>query len=356
MAKSINVIKRKLERTGDSLVFAFMQPVICYIIAFAGMSLMGFYFTSFSSNSNYSVSYLYLGFAAGALLFFMIGQMIVKKTPRIFNKKGLRDFGIFAVIACLFLLCINIDVLGYEKKIPPVETVASVSIPNSFPEGVSNLGVGGNYSGLVELKDPKNIEAFIRFHRSVIENRQQFFKSGNAYYDYKTAWVPLEYQLKNQKTVSREYNGVSQTFVAESSDLKEIFTSKEYKEAVGIKSKGFGKILTMSLHTVGSLKWEEQEARTIHTNDMAAFIDCIDADFKAQTYEEMRSMKRPYIGLELVHSYHSEANSPLQTDSIDVSIPKSYRKTIAWLQSKGYDVGLRVTAADVSSIQLYKTE
>ena len=97
--------KRKLERASDSLAFGFMKPVICYIIAFLGMTMLGFYFQELGEER----IYLYAGFAAGTVIFFIIGQMIVMKTARVFNKEGLKSFAVYALIAIVFLAGLNLD-------------------------------------------------------------------------------------------------------------------------------------------------------------------------------------------------------------------------------------------------------
>ena len=61
--------KRKLERASDSLTFGFMKPIICYIIAFLGMTMLGFYFQVLGE----ARFYMYAGFAAGTVIFFIIG-------------------------------------------------------------------------------------------------------------------------------------------------------------------------------------------------------------------------------------------------------------------------------------------
>ena len=78
------------------------------------MTMLGFYFDVLGK----SEFYMYAGLAAGTLIFFIIGQMIVKKTPRIFNMKSLKSLGVYSLITVLFILALNFDVTGFEKRVP----------------------------------------------------------------------------------------------------------------------------------------------------------------------------------------------------------------------------------------------
>ena len=71
--------KRALEKATDSLVFSFMEPIICYQLTFFAMSLFGLYFSVLEE----SRLYIYAGYIAGTLIGFIASQMIVKKTVRI---------------------------------------------------------------------------------------------------------------------------------------------------------------------------------------------------------------------------------------------------------------------------------
>lgn len=340
--------KRKLEKSGDSLVFNFMQPLICYIITFSGMSLVGFYFSSFWNKGQ---NIIYFGFAAGILIFFIIGQMMVKKTPRIFNFKSLRDFCIFAVLACLLLITITFDITGYEKRIPPVDGVTSVNISTSLFGEEINYYVG-NADEPWNLKDPKNIEAVARFHKSIVDNKDQLFRVNER--PYGTTWMYLSYDSGNKKTLDRTYNNVDRKFIVGNEDLKEIFESKEFKEIASIKNSGIAKVNSVDVYPhTGS---NGLNPNYIEQGDIPQLITCLDQDFKDATYEEMVGYDRPYVALNIYYSYPVKNQKELGTMNVNKNVPKSYTRTVNFLKSKGYGIGMVSTAEDIDYIEIYKSE
>ncbi|MDD2484366.1 MAG: hypothetical protein PHQ50_05030, partial [Eubacteriales bacterium] len=231
--------KRKLERASDSLVFDFMKPIICYIIAFLGMTMLGVYFYYLGDESK---AYLYAGFASGAVIFFIIGQMIILKTPRVFTLSTAKSFVIYALISAVFVVSLNYDISGYEKRTPNPTSIKSATISESFESVLRN-----NQTSERELQDPENLVALAAFHRSIVENRTRFEEESNNLYYSRT--LSFEYDQNTPIDMSRAYT-VDYDFFAQSQEMKKIFESLEYKSAISLYGIGAESIDEIYLYPV----------------------------------------------------------------------------------------------------------
>jgi len=349
--------KRKLERATDSLVFTFMEPIICYLIAFLGMTLLGFYFEVLGE----SELYFYGGLAAGTVIFFIIGQMIVKKTPRIYNMKSLKSFGIYALIAVLFLIGLNFDVTGFERRIPSPDRIAEFTINEDFAIGdkfgayywnsrtlYRNTGEEGDF----RMKDAGNIDAVVSLHRSLIDNKGRFedlFESSiNVYYSN----VYLRYNPDSAIPLTRRYR-VDYDFFKNSPDFKKLYESKEFKDHYSPLNLNYISLTGISISN--DIPFREAVEIT-NQADIHELMACLDRDFQAQTFEDMVSLKRPFAEVAIRFKYTDENSDtperPLE-NSATYRITESYANTIQWLADHGYKDRFMRSAADVEAIELF---
>lgn len=177
-----------LEREGNSVIFKPIGELICYIFAFIGMSLFTFYFAYRFLNTSWGLSVPcgIAGGAFGAVLFYIIGRMILEKSIRVFTVKNLKRLTVFAVMATVFLAFTVFDITGFTSRVPEPADVESVY--------VSALEVK------TELTDSEDIACTTEFHRNITEYAKPADNIAES-----TATVELRYKLKNGKTMSRRY-------------------------------------------------------------------------------------------------------------------------------------------------------
>ena len=345
--------KRKLEHATDSLAFGFLEPVICYLIAFLGMTLLGFYFQVLGE----AELYMYAGFAAGTLIFFIIGQMIVKKTPRIYNMKSLKSFGIYVLIAVLFLLGLNFDLTGFEKRIPNVSDVKSFTLREDIAARNFNTnydytnGNGimykGDKNGLT-FKDPENIKAVTALQKKIIDNRDQFENRKNIY----TSSVFFTYNPESTFPMTRRYM-IDYSFYKDSPEFKQIYESKEFKDYYTPSNINLVGLVDIYINgDVPNAESVEIKSKT----DMKEFMNCLDKDFKAQTYEDMISLKHGYAMANINFSYkdkNSDEPERLLNNSASYKVTSEYTNTIKWLEEHGYGDRFTHKVSDVDYIELY---
>ena len=345
--------KRKLEHATDSLAFGFMEPIICYLIAFLGMTMLGFYFQVLGN----SELYMYAGFAAGTVIFFIIGQMIVKKTPRIYNLKSLKSFGIYSLIAAIFLVSLSFDLTGFEKRLPSPGDVHSFILTEDFSLGsnpnmnyvngrpVSTVFGSGNE---FYYKDPENIKAAITLHQKLIENKNRLKETDNVL----SSNVYLSYNPGSALPMTRQYR-IDYNFYKKSAEFKQLYESKEYKDYYSPGNLCYDRLEEIYINSDAPNK---QSIEIKSTTDMKELLSCLDQDYKQQSFEDMISLKHPYATIDITFAYKNEdSGTPDHMTSTNVTykISAKYKNTLQWLDSHNYGGYFDQNVGDIAYIELY---
>lgn len=363
--------RRKLERTSDALVFNFMIPIINYLIAFFGMSLVGFYFTSL--NTGKGKGFMYGGLAAGAIIFFILGRMIVLKTPRIFNLQSFKNFGIYAIIAIVFVTSITLDLTGFENRVP-----SPASIKGVYSSTFSDFNDSGRFNqssfmpsdksketqdpqdtqeaqdpylwNLFYYKDPENIKAITQLHKSIIDAKKQL---KNSTYNGLTQNVSFSYingfPLGMQRTYSLNYH-----FLASNPYCKKIFESQEYKHFFSLNNLNCERITSISIQDqFYNIGYDRPGLNISNPDKVNELISCLDKDFQARTFEQHISCLHAYGTANINYKTLSDTKK-LVDNSIQLRILQSDENTISWLKANGYESTLTVNSAMVKSITFYK--
>ena len=344
--------KRKLEHATDSLAFGFMEPIICYLIAFLGMTLLGFYFDVLGE----SELYMYAGLAAGTVIFFIIGRMIVKKTPRIYDLGSLKSLGIYTLIAVLFLLGLNFDVTGFEKRVPDADSVESFAIGEGFTlDSKLNMNYTGGhylYKGEGEkgfqMKDPANISAVRELHQSMIAEKDRLENLQNIY----MTSLLLSYNPDATFPMTRRYL-IDYDFYRNSPQFRQIYESKEFKEYFTPGNLDYAGLVDIYLN---SDMPNRESVEIDNITDMQEFIACLDQDFKAQTFDDMANLKHAYAMANINFTFRDEGSdtpNKLLNNSVTYKITSNYANTIRWLEDHGYGGHFVQDVSEIEYIELY---
>ncbi len=337
--------KRKLERASDSLTFGFMKPIICYIIAFLGMTMLGFYFQVLGEER----LYMYAGFAAGTVIFFIIGQMIVTKSARIFNKEGLKSFIAYGLIAILFLVGLNVDITGFERRVPDSQKINSADFDAHF---TSIVWRSGNDQEQL-LTTPDNIEALTAFHRSILDNRERFEQAQANLY---TSSLQMEYDMKGLLDMNRRYI-IDYGFWAESPELKQIFESAEYKSKKSFYNVKADAYTRANLYGErGDYYGMNKDLEIKDSRLVEELVSCMEKDFRAMSYEDLVSLRPSYVNIEIQYTYTEEGvvGGTGNTGHMSFQVPLNAENTINWL--KAHDYNFDFDADIVEQIDIYASK
>ncbi|MCI7618596.1 MAG: hypothetical protein MST07_04105 [Firmicutes bacterium] len=235
----------KLEKVGDSMIFRPVEEIITYLVVFVGMTVFGFFFQSFKSDSK---AFLIIGMAIGTLITFFITKVVIARSVKIFNMKNFKSLGVYVVIAALFTAFTVFDITGISKRLPKLDQVESVSCEYMFAGYEMDSFASGSFQGLSDigkLSSPYVINKVYELHKYVIENElyQQndpfdyYFNSNITYRDDKVLAesVQFVYKYKNGSEFKRSFQFALDDKAAEL--INDIVTNSDYRAALTLSDK-----------------------------------------------------------------------------------------------------------------------
>lgn len=243
--------KRDLEKAGDFMTIRGLGPVFLTVYTLCLGCFCHWFFSELLGHDTYL--FLILGFGIG----FFTGQMLLKRTVRVFRWKTIGGFALFlAAFGISFGLTLW-DPLGVTRWIPDPEKVAHVSINTDSTYYYYEDGTVWN--------DIRQIEEIQTVHRYAIEHREtdELWSGG-----VRLVNVTLIYELKSGRTVTREYK------VAVSSEagkiLRKYLSSPEY--VLGWVFTGESRVTLADFQDPGSSIMDPEDIRSL--------LDAILADCK----------------------------------------------------------------------------
>lgn len=213
--------KRKLERTGDSVVFTALKNVCVFLVAMFGTIMAGPFMLAITR----SRTGMHIGFIIGFIIFYVIAQMIAEKSFYVVSKlKGLLPYG--GIMAGLYVIMILITQFGmsfYINRVPEQHEVAGVTLSSDL------LWLPLDERPVIHSDDPAVINRTLAIHQQIIDNRQylqrvhwQGITQGLV---ARTRSVPFVYLLNNGTEIRRRYL-VTHDFMI-SSGLGDLINSRE---------------------------------------------------------------------------------------------------------------------------------
>ncbi|HEX3032241.1 MAG TPA: DUF6449 domain-containing protein [Bacillota bacterium] len=213
IALSIYLYKnRRAEAAGETLAADWIRWIFKYGVAFCAAITGGLYFASFNLEGRVS---LYIGYAVGALMGYIVADMIAHKSFHFYRRwKG---FLIFGVSLVLLVTAVKTDLIGYQKYVPEQTAVKEVVLENLLRD----------YSGLQQPEDNReqgitsqqNIKLIRQLHQEIISRQeenlarqeslnhpqQQGIMDQNAAAGKNLMPVNITYVLEGGSKVSRNY-------------------------------------------------------------------------------------------------------------------------------------------------------
>ena len=209
--------KRNLENYGEVIAFSKLKPIFIYTVAVVIGFLGYLYCEAVSENS--SILWVLVFGLLGVVIAFMLSK-------KAFTLKGLlKPISIYAVFFALLFCAIQFDITGYEKRIPDIAKIESVSVAGGFdwqdeenyhPEIGSYQYLETYHPVLTETEDIKNV---VELHKYIIKNRIILS-------DEDCITLPICYRLTSGREIRRRYKIPRKSC---ETYLKKIFETKEMK-------------------------------------------------------------------------------------------------------------------------------
>ena len=210
--------KRHLETAGDFL--SFKPAKIFFLVAYTfGAGTFLYYFAELLG-----VDSQYLFLFAGMLIGYFTGWMLLERTVKIFTKKVLLGFAVFAVVFGGSLGLTAADPLGVQTYVPAAEKIESVSL---YPTGNSYIyTMQRDYTGWY-ITDPAEIAQVQQLHSQMLEEE--------TIANSESVLIDVTYRLENGMEVYRSYRVPAESIVAEElavflSDVRAVFHTSDWEE------------------------------------------------------------------------------------------------------------------------------
>ena len=216
--------RRNLETAGDFISFRPIKTV--FLLAYTltmGTLVYAFSGVFFGVVSGISSGYLFL--AVGILIGWFTGWMLLERTVKIFTKKVLLSFGVFAVAFAGSVGLTILDPLGITQYIPQTQDVEFACLypfSSSYHYTSDYDNRGGRY-----ITDPEEIALVQNLHRDMINSQDDTTGEQMS--------VSVMYRLETGRMVLRSYQIPVESQTAESlrpffSDLRSVFDINDWNE------------------------------------------------------------------------------------------------------------------------------
>ena len=177
--------RRHMETAGDVVAVPVLRPIfrVCMAVG-TGLVLAVFGCDAFFG-SRPAAPAVFLLLILGAALGFFAARMLLMKTLRVFSQ-GWLQLGVICVCLVLPFLLAELDVTGYETRVPDPAAVESVSM--SYGRGIT-------------VEEPESVAAFCDFHRGLIAHKAANESARRRAY----TMLPLNYTMKDGTRFTRLY-------------------------------------------------------------------------------------------------------------------------------------------------------
>jgi len=330
--------KRDLEKTQDTIVFDILKPVFKYGMTFCAMLLAGGYFYSLKENT----MWLFIGGFVGSLLGYLISEMILKKSARVFG--SLKGYILYIALIAVVIVGIKTDLIGYEKRIPSENQIQEVYFNYLEPYD----------KGILEKK---NIRSVLAIHRSIIDNKKDITTAQRQDNYSEMIYIRIGYLYKNGKKLVRSYE-VPKSLLANNNSIKNLYESKEYKT---ISEKVLFDLDLNKVNAVNIRNHHYDKARSItDKSEIKELFEVLKGDMLAESYESMVDGNE-WANIEFdinAGEYAYMFDLYLEEDNIDkdvyVDFKKSYHNLEKWFREKGYLKDIRILPEEVEHIVIQK--
>ncbi|WNB91199.1 DUF6449 domain-containing protein [Bacillus sp. NEB1478] len=317
---------RKIEMVSQAISFPQLKPVFIYGLTFSFMLFGGLYF----GETQQQDLWVWFGYIAGSLIGYLIAQMVVEKTWRVFRK--LKGYGKYAAVMAILFVLFQFDITGYEKRVPEVQEIEGVYVGDGYYDYS-----GEDDSQYVRIKKKmfttsENIKSVHDFHQELVKGKND--EDG-------IEPIFLLYKLKDGGSLTREYKIKSKKQY--SSYLKPIYESSEYKKAKNpLLTLNTEKIKRIQFNAVGQVP---KSLSVSDPKEIAEILKALMEDIKNESFEEQTAEFAPLAYVEVY--LNNKKTLPLD-------IKPNYKNTQELLKDKNKLQDTLLTAEDLKYAVIFK--
>ncbi len=317
---------RKSESHGEVISFKWLIPVFIGIIATLASGI-GYLYAKAVLDSTSLLMILPFGILGTA-----IAHMISKKS---LDFKGcVLPVISYTAFALIFCAVIHFDLTGYEKRVPDIDKISSVTVNNHAVYQEPDF---------TEREDLENIVAL---HSHLIEKQESHPYNGMF------SSISIKYNLKNGKTLCREY---TLDMTGDEEYLRPIYETEEFRKGYfkliedGEKEVVYAEISDRRLKSGNIMLYPDNE-------DMHILVEAIKEDMRSYPYENFRDDENyPSMDIGIHWEYYDEKSEDKLSEYIKFEVHENAVNTIEALKKAGvYE--LLPKAEDIKAVNVRITD
>ncbi|SFM02084.1 ABC-2 type transport system permease protein [Gracilibacillus orientalis] len=326
---------RHIESANQAIAFPLMKPIFKFGVTFCFMLLGGVYF---GLTQEHYVGWIMFGYVCGALFGYVLAEMLLQKTWRVFDQwKG---FVIYIGISMLVIVSVVFDWYGFETKVPSEDEVESVFFDSEHFLYNTHYDAEGNKIKQ-NITDPELINHVIDLHDFIVAN-DPIGRNGYQRYTENSTNVDIVYQLSNGKRMVRQYFIPS---IEETEQyLQPIMDSEEYKRST--LAWLFDENSNISSVAIDGYDYRQQvnDQQTINKLTDAWKQDYLDASYAEMTQNIYGETKSLEVELDSSENFYH------------LPLLDSYTNVLEVLKEEELDRGLTINREDVSMVAITNSE
>jgi hypothetical protein len=359
--------KLKSERVGRPFTFNVAEYAFVILITLFGMTICALLFSEARGYSGGLAEelraqrlFFYGGALIGSVVTYLIATMIARKTARIFDLRLLKNFGIYAVCAVVFLVCTTTDITGYEKRVPAVSAVSSVEISlssyNIMPyrwdqvmdKVIISDAAGREYVAalheLIVTSDKKYANSLDDYENvlyiedgNIIDEELTFDESYLEMFDHGGS-LNINYMKRGGGNMARYYSLAKE--ITETAQFKSLVGSQAWLEASTIdKRYTYKNLKEVYVSAYDSYQYtlsngDSAFEKKLTETEIRELAGHLDADYVKLSADDLIS--RSIDDELLTFSFEMKSRDDGFDTSFIYSVTDDYTGTIAWLKEKGY--------------------
>jgi ABC-2 type transport system permease protein len=317
---------RLAERATHAIAFTYFNPLFQLGVMLCAMLVSGTYFSEMKRHLGWTIA----GYFIGAVLGYMLSEMVIRKSWYILNRKVPVYFLIYTAALSILLFISGSNLTGFETRVPESKSVQSVYMGE-------DLYYRSNLPRAME-QDPAYIEAVIQLHEKIVELGEgaEIIRKQNP--RQRVHPIGIMYKLGNGNTMARHY-WIPESLIA--AELRPVMESVAYK-----KNRFNLDLLDKEIDRISLHDWGGSTGVGItDPSEINEFKEILKRDIMKMRFEQ------------IVDDFHWASIDILFQDPklhSPYAWSRSFKELEAWLEDKGYADMVRWTPKDVSTLAIVK--
>ncbi|MFZ4453265.1 hypothetical protein [Salibacterium aidingense] len=324
---------RHIETASQAITFTALQPIFKYGVTFCAMLTGGLYYNQYGS-----IGWVIFGYIFGSIVGYLIAEMILKKTWRVFRGKLFLGYAGYAVVIILLGILVNYDAFGFEKAVPETNEIEGVYFGhNAYQLTQADQNEQNPYN-----QSEAYIEKVRNLHETIVEKQPQELP---AQFMQRTDVFVIAYELENGGHMIREYQHLPSDEIK--SGLKAVLEQEAYKSQEYELDKLNDKV--SSVEFVPNIPGAVQPALRIEDQEeIEELQEIMKYEISSIGYENILNQGMVWGNIQ----FHVPGDTEEEAKSFDLPYHKSFEEVDTWLKNNGYLEQARLTIEQVDRIEI----